>query len=157
MTGMTGSTEVKLTSRASARVAKIVVSVSLTAAVVAAVASFITMPEWWMILIWVLVALVMLVLCVSVWGSMSDDVRATERLRETGVVTRADVLSGARIDEDDEIRYDLTLEIRPVGSEPFTVLHRCRALRCKQAERDAPTTISALVDAPTRTWAVIHD
>ena len=132
-------------------------SVSLAAAIAGAVFSIVVEPAWWMILIWAFVLLVMVLIWGGVWYSMGESAAATEQLRTSGVVTRAEVLSGARFDEDDEIWYELTLEIRPVAHEPFTVVHHCHKWHCKQAEQDAPTTITALVDATTRTWAVIHD
>lgn len=153
---MTGSTEVTLTTWRSARWEKGIVAVSLACTIVGAAVAIATDPQWWVILIWGVVGLIMLLLFVGVWDSANESARATDKLRGSGVVTRADVVAGERVIDGDDVHYLLTLEICPVGHEPFTVTHSCGSFRCQEAANNVPTTTTALVDASTRSWAVIH-
>jgi hypothetical protein len=153
---VTASTEVQLTTWRSARLQQVIVSVSLLGAIVGGVVSVVMDPQWWVILIWAVAALVLLFLLLGLWSAATDSARATDALKRSGVMTRADVIEGEEVVESDEIRYELTLEIRPVGHEAFTVVHRCNENRCKDAAGNVPTSITALVDAATRTWAVVH-
>lgn len=153
---MTGSTEVQLTSRRSARWQKAVVGVALGGTIIGAAIAIATDPQWWAILIWVVVSLILAFLLVGLWVSATENARATESLLASGIDTRADVIAGERVTLDDEIRYVLTLRIRPVGHDEFTVTHSCSDGRCKTASESVPTTITALVDARTRTWAIRH-
>jgi hypothetical protein len=153
---VTASTEVQLTSWRSARWQQVLVALALVGTVVGAAFAIASDPQWWVILIWAIAALVLLALLIGLWVAAAESARATDALRKSGVLTRADVLDGQRVDEDDEIRYVLTLEIRPVEHDAFMVTHRCRDERCRAAASAAPTSITTLVDAPTRTWAVVH-
>jgi cation transport ATPase len=149
-------TEIQLTTWRSARWQQAIAGVSLLATLVGAAVAIATQPEWWVVLIWVVAALVLLIILIGLWFAATASARATDALRKSGVATRADVIHGEELVESDEIRYELTLQIRPVGREAFTVIHRCTEDRCKEAASNAPTSITALVDAATRTWAVVH-
>jgi len=93
----------------------------------------------------------------GLWFTAEHDARATEELQRSGVVTRADVVHSTEVTDGEEgTRYVLTLEIRPVGHDPFTVTHRCRKDSCEEAMSNLPSTITTLVDASTRTWAILH-
>ena len=151
---MQPSTEVILTSRGSARIQKILVGGSLVGAVVGAGFAVTSDAQWWEVAIWMVVSTILFLILAGLWFSAEDNARATERLQRTGVATRADVLATSVEETDDDIRAVLTLEIRPVESENFIVSHRCSTPECRRAQPDS--TITTLVDASTRTWAVIH-
>jgi ABC-type nickel/cobalt efflux system permease component RcnA len=153
---VTATTEVHLTSRRSARWQQGLVAFALLGTIVGVGFAITTDPQWWVILVWTVAAVVLLVILIGLWFAARESARASQWLHESGEVTRADVLDGERVDEDDEVRYVLTLEIRPVGHDAFTVTHRCGHERCRAAAEAAPTAITALVDASRRTWAVVH-
>lgn len=153
---MAEPTEVALTSRSSARWQKGVVAVSLVGTVAGAVVAIATDPQWWVILIWVAASLILILIMLGLWAAANQSASATEELRKSGVVTRADVINGERVTQDDEIRYVLTLEIRPVGHDAFTVTHSCSNYKCAEVVNNVPTTITVLADAATRSWAVLH-
>ena len=148
------STEVILTSRGSARVQKILVGGSLIGAVVGAGFAVTSDAQWWEVAIWMVVSTILFLILAGLWFSAEDNARATELLQKTGIVTRADVIASEVEQTDEDTRAILTLEIRPVESENFTVSHRCSTPECRKAQ--PPSTITTLVDASTRTWAVIH-
>lgn len=153
---MQPSTEVILTSRGSARVQKILVGVSLAGAVIGAGIAVASGGQWWEIGLWMLASTVLFVILAGLWFAADDSARATEKLQRTGTITRADVIAAGVEETEDDTRAVLALEIRPVGSEAFMVSHNCRSQGCRQAGENLPTTLTALVDASTRTWAVVH-
>ena len=153
---MAKATEVQLTSGRSARWQKGLVAASLIGTLVGAAVAVASDPPWWVIRIWAGTALVLTLILVALWASAGEAADLTAVLEKSGVATRADVIHGAIVDDGEQLRSELTLEIRPVGSEAFTVTHRCGDSGCKAAATSVPTTITVLVDASTRTWAAMH-
>ena len=153
---MTPSTEVDFTTRGSSRLIKTVVVLSIVGIAVGMGFVLASSPEWWAALILLIIALVMAVLLLGLFFAVGDSARQTDALRRTGVETRTDVVSATIEDWHEDTVYELVLDIRPSTGESFTATHRCTKARCRETAAAAPTTITALVDASTRTWAVIH-
>lgn len=150
------STETELTTRTFARVTVLIAVLAIIGILVGTAAVWPGI-SWGARIIWVGAAVAGTVLFILVGRTVSTQVRPAEALRASGVEIVADVLS-AKVEDwhDDGNRYELRLLLRPSDGDEFMVTHRCGTNRCRDAAKNAPTTIAVLVDGSTRTWAVIH-
>lgn len=154
---MSDCSEVNLIGSRSAFAQKCVLSVSMAATVAGGSVAVGNDPRWWVILVWAVVTLFVAAIAVGHWATVTADLRSTRMLVDTGVVTRADVIESVTESGDDSVTYVLTLRIRPIDGDAFTVTHRCARESCKAAALAVPTTIAVLVDRRTRAWAALDD
>ena len=153
---MVESTEVDLTTRTFARVTVLIAVLAIIGILVGTAAAWPWISSGARV-VWAGSAVGGMGFFVVVGYAVSTGVRPSEALRASGVEILADVLS-AKVEDwhDDGNVYELRLRLQPVDGDEFTVTHRCWKNRCRDVAKIAPTTITALVDGPTRTWAVIH-
>ncbi|WP_367128187.1 hypothetical protein [Saccharothrix sp. HUAS TT1] len=148
--------QVRLTDPRSARAQRItawgVVVVGLTGGTVAVVFS----DAWWQVALWISATLLVVLIGWGIGASASNDARETAALRATGVAARAEVLAAERVDDHEDVSYDLTLWITPPGGVGFQVEHRCDKLTCVTAAQRPTALLDVLVDPAVRTWGVVH-
>ncbi|KJK50602.1 hypothetical protein UK23_10135 [Lentzea aerocolonigenes] len=142
------TTEVVLTSRASALVQRIISGVSLAGALVGMVVLAFADEPWWAVVLGELGLLVSALICVAIWSAAGSEAKDTVALRATGTVAFAEVLESTREDDGDSCSHVLKLWV-PVPGDGFEVRHRCHHYSGEQQVR-------VLVDPATRTWGALH-
>ncbi|GLY47241.1 hypothetical protein [Lentzea sp. NBRC 102530] len=149
----TNPVEVVLTDRGSARVQRALAAISIAASVAGGVVVAFSDQAWWAIVLWELGLLVVVFGMLALWTTASDDADQTAALREAGTLVRGEVTDKTVFDVSDAIMYELTLRI-PVPGGGFEDRHRCSRSECTAVLTGGQVTV--LLDATTRTWAVVH-
>ncbi|MET9230287.1 hypothetical protein [Lentzea sp. NPDC003310] len=149
----TSPVEVVLTDRGSARVQRVLAAVTIAASVASGVWLAFSGQAWWAIILWELGLLVVVFGMLALWTTAAESAEQTEALRAAGRAVLGEVTGKTVFDASDAVMYELTLWI-PVPGGGFEDRHRCSRAGCTDVERGGRVTV--LLDAATRTWAVIH-
>lgn len=146
-------TQVELTSRRSAAAQRWIAGVLAVAGAAGVGLSFLV-PDWWAVILMILVCLFIVVIGISLWFNAGLSADATVQLLKGGTRVPLPVLSAEEV-ADDSIVYRLLLRL-PVD-ELVVVQHQCSQGQCVEAGREAPgSEVPAIIDRTTKAWGVVH-
>lgn len=148
-------TQVDLTSRRGGAGQRITAVILAVVGVAGFAMSFRSLePWWWEFALMAFGCALIVLLAAGLWINAGTSVASTVTLKETGTPIALPVV-GAFETSDEGLRYQLRLRL-PTADEEF-VVHACGDHRCVAAGRAAPEAeLPVLLDAESRTWAVVH-
>ncbi|USX55166.1 hypothetical protein [Lentzea sp. HUAS12] len=149
----TNPVEVVLTDRGSARVQRALAAVTIAASVASGVVLAFSGLAWWAIMLCEFGLLVVVFGMLALWSTAAEFADQTDALRAAGALAQSEVTDKTVFDASDAVMYELTLWI-PVRDGGFEDRHRCSRPECTAVEVGQRVTV--LLDAATRTWAVVH-
>lgn len=149
-------TQVDLVGHRSAVAQKIIALVLALSAVLIVGTAFTMVPDWLAVALTIAAGILVLLIGVSLWYSVSSGNEEAERMLASG--RRVDLPVRWILDTtDDAVSYRMGLRLPSPAVDPIVVEHYCGDALCIEAAQGFPgSTLPAMIDESRRVWGVLH-